>query len=234
MWLLRLISSIVFLFLIVFTIPLTFDVGGKDCGLAFSLALSTYYFFYSVLQLVTPNQSRFRFAFGQFVKYTQWVTILILMIWSLNVFSIDSDNADGGWVERTFHFKRARDTSVQLWLFGRHGLVPAFAIGGWDKLLRYSTPVFQILEGFCSLLVIQAGGQITRWLVNRERGDTWMVSSCISDDMDLLKLTADRFLYSEFLLVLFQALFTSFGESPRSQRLELWTPSSSAQPLLAQ
>jgi hypothetical protein len=175
MWLLRLTSSIVFLFLIVFTIPLTFDVGGKECGLAFSLALATYYFFYSILQLVTPDDSRFRFAFGQLVKYTQWATILILMIWSLNVFSIDADNADGGWVERTFNFKRARDTSVQLWLFGRDGLIPSVAISSWDKLLRYSTPVFQILEGFCSLLVIQAGGQITRWLVNRERSDTWMV-----------------------------------------------------------
>jgi hypothetical protein len=43
-------------------------------------------------------------------------------------------------------------------------------------VLRYSTPVFQVGEGFCSLLVIQAAGQITRWLVNRERGDSWMVS----------------------------------------------------------
>lgn len=29
-------------------------------------------------------------------------------------------------------------------------------------------------EGFCSLLVIQAAGQITRYLVNR-RSDSWMV-----------------------------------------------------------
>jgi len=48
-------------------------------------------------------------------------------------------------------------------------------IGIWDKLLRYSTPFFQLAEGFCSLLVIQAAGQITRWLVNRGRSDTWMI-----------------------------------------------------------
>jgi ICE2 len=46
--------------------------------------------------------------------------------------------------------------------------------------LRYSTPFFQLAEGFCSLLVIQAAGQITRWLVNRRRSDTWVV--CISPD----------------------------------------------------
>jgi hypothetical protein len=175
MWLVRLVSSVVFLFLIVFTIPLSFDVGGRDCGLAFSLALSTYYFFFSVLRLVTPEESRIRFAFGQFIKYTQWITILILMIWSLNKFSVDSkDNASGSWAERTFSF--TKDRSFQVWLFGRHGVLESLAINGWDKVLRYSTPVFQLLEGFCSLLVIQACGQITRWLVNRERGDTWMVS----------------------------------------------------------
>lgn len=43
-------------------------------------------------------------------------------------------------------------------------------------LLRWSTPVFQLCEGFCSLLVIQAAGQLTRWLVNRgERSDSWMI-----------------------------------------------------------
>lgn len=175
MWLVRLVSSVVFLFLIVFTIPLSFDVGGRDCGLAFSLALATYYFFFSVLQLLTPDDSRVRFAFGQFIKYTQWITILVLMIWSLNKFSIDSkDNASGSWAERTFSF--TKDKSFQAWLFGRRGFVESLAINGWDKVLRYSTPVFQLLEGFCSLLVIQACGQITRWLVNSERGDTWMVS----------------------------------------------------------
>jgi hypothetical protein len=35
--------------------------------------------------------------------------------------------------------------------------------------------MFQLSEGFCSLLVIQAGGQISRWLVNRKKSDAWMV-----------------------------------------------------------
>ncbi|KAG9628281.1 ICE2-domain-containing protein, partial [Aureobasidium melanogenum] len=48
------------------------------------------------------------------------------------------------------------------------------------KLLRWSTPVFQLSEGFCSLLVIQAAGQITRYLVNREGGDGWMIGLLIT------------------------------------------------------
>ena len=46
----------------------------------------------------------------------------------------------------------------------------------WDWTLSKSTPVFTLIEGFASLLVIQAVGQICRWVVNN-RSDTWMVTS---------------------------------------------------------
>ncbi|KAF4314396.1 ICE2 domain-containing protein [Botryosphaeria dothidea] len=174
MWFTRVVSSLLFLFAIIFTIPLAFDVGGRTCGLAFSLALSSFYFFYSTLRLATPDESRVRKTFVSLVALSQWLVIPTLLIWSLNKFSVDADN-NSGWVERTFNGHRADYSSIQQWLFGREGLVESLTIGGWDKLLRWSTPVFQISEGFCSLLVIQAFGQISRWLVNRERGDSWMI-----------------------------------------------------------
>ena len=175
MWLLRALSSALFLTVTVSSIPLAFDVGGKTCGLAFSLALATFYFILSVLKLTTPTRSWFRSSFVFLVQSTQWVLVPILLIWSLNRFSVDGEN-NSGWVERTFSGKRAHDSSVQDWLFGPDGLVESVTLGNWDKLLRWSTPVFQLVEGFCSLLVIQAAGQITRWLVNRGgRSDSWMV-----------------------------------------------------------
>ncbi|OCK83647.1 ICE2-domain-containing protein [Lepidopterella palustris CBS 459.81] len=174
MWITRVFSSTLFLAAIVFTIPLAFDIGGRTCGLAFSLSLASYYFFYSALRLATPDGSRFRYSLVTFIAWTQWLMIPTLLIWSLNKFSVDSDNSSG-WVERTFGGKSAQDTSLQELIFGRGGLAEAATVGVWDKLLRWSTPVFQLGEGFCSLLVIQAAGQITRWLVNRERGDTWMI-----------------------------------------------------------
>lgn len=174
MWLTRALSSTCFLGAIIFTIPLAFDIGGRTCGLAFSLSLSAYYFVYSVLRLATPATSRFRWALCQLFAWTQWLMIGTLLIWSLNKFSVDSDN-NSGWVERTFGGKRSQDTSVYEWIFGAEGLLQTVTIGSWDNVLRYSTPVFQILEGFCSLLVIQASGQVTRWVVNGERGDSWMV-----------------------------------------------------------
>lgn len=175
MWLFRILSSAIFLTIIVLTIPLSFDVGGKTCGLAFSLSLATFYFFFSLLKLTTPDRSWFRSSLIVVIGSAQWFIIPTLLIWSLNRFSIDSDNASG-WVERTFSGKRAQDTSVHEWIFGPDGLLEAITVGSWDKLLRWSAPVFQLAEGFCSLLVIQAAGQITRWLVNRGgRSDSWMV-----------------------------------------------------------
>ena len=176
MWIFRITSAVIFLTSIVLSVPLGFDVGGRTCGLAFSLSLATFYFWYSVLRLATPDKSRFRYAFVRAIGLTQWIILPSLLIWSLNRFSVDADNSSG-WVERTFSGKRAQATSLREWIFGPDGLVEALTIGTWDKLLRWSTPVFQLVEGFCSLLVIQAAGQITRWLVNRGgRSDSWMVS----------------------------------------------------------
>jgi len=174
MWFARVLSSTFFLGAIIFTIPLAFDIGGRTCGLAFSLSLSVYYFLYSCLRLATPDRSRVRWALCNLVAWAQWLVIPTLLIWSLNKFSIDATN-NAGWAERTFGGKRSEYTSIQDWIFGSEGLLQNFSIGAWDKTLRYSTPVFQIGEGFCSLLVIQAAGQITRWVVNRERGDSWMI-----------------------------------------------------------
>jgi hypothetical protein len=170
----RILSALLFLFSVIFTIPLAFDVGGRTCGLAFSLSLSAFYFFYSALRLATPDTSRLRYALVNTIAASQWIVIPTLMIWSLNKFSVDSDAT--AWVEKTFSGKRAQHDTVYAWVFGSDGLMQSLTIGGWDKLLRWSTPVFQLSEGFCSLLVIQAAGQITRYLVNREGGDGWMVS----------------------------------------------------------
>ncbi|KAL4999527.1 ICE2-domain-containing protein [Aspergillus recurvatus] len=175
MWLFRILSSALFLTVIVSSIPLAFDVGGKTCGLAFSLSLATFYFLFSVLKLATPERSWFRSSLIILISSLQWIITPILLIWSLNRFSVDTDNSTS-WVERTFSGKRAQDSSIQNWIFGRDGLLESVALGNWDKLLRWSTPVFQLAEGFCSLLVIQAAGQITRWLVNRGgRSDSWMI-----------------------------------------------------------
>lgn len=180
MWLLHIFSSFIFLTGIVLSIPLAFDVGGQTCGLAYSLSLAIFHFFFSLLKLATPERSRFRRALVALIRASQWLVVPTLLIWSLNRFSVDAES--GGSAP-----KDQDQSSFSAWFFGRGGLLETLTIGNWDKLLRWSTPVFQLVEGFCSLLVIQAAGQITRWLVNRsDHGDTWMVSRGCQVVLDVL------------------------------------------------
>jgi hypothetical protein len=174
-WLFRGLFSAVFLLSIVLSVPIAFDVGGRDAGLAYSLSLFLFYFVYSSIKLATPPESRVRWTLVNLLRLTQWILIPTLLIWALNRFSVDSGASD--WVARTFnHLTKSQEPSTWYeWLFGSGGVLESATLGGWDKTLRYSSPVFQLLEGFCSLLVIQAAGQITRWLVNRGRSDTWVV-----------------------------------------------------------
>jgi hypothetical protein len=175
---LRFIASSLFLGSIVFTIPLAFDVGGRTCGLAFSMSLAMYYFFLACLRVVTPDHSIWRKAAVRTITSLQVVVIPALLIWTLNKFSVDADG-DANWVSRAFYNATKplqHSPTVREWIFGTEGLMANALIGGWDKFLRYSTPVFQLTEGFCTLLVIQAAGQVTRYLVNTDDGgDRWML-----------------------------------------------------------
>jgi ICE2 len=179
----RLLSSLLFLGCIILFIPFTFDIGGRDAGLAYSLAVSSFYFFLSVLRVTTPDRSRFRWFIIQTLRVAQWIIVPALLLWALGRFSIDADNSSD-WVERTSRTKKdaqAADASISEWMFGSEGLVESVMIGSWDKLLRWSSPIFQLCEGFCSLLVIQATGQLTRWLVNRsEWSDAWLLTIIVA------------------------------------------------------
>ncbi|KAI7153283.1 ICE2-domain-containing protein [Hortaea werneckii] len=184
MMLLRFLSSTAFLFTIIFTIPLAFDVGGRTCGLAFSLSLAIYYFVLSLLRLATPTHSRWRRLGVNALAGLQMLVIPGLLIWCLNKFSVDTGDS-ANWVSKAFYnatrplYANSKPT-LKEWVFGKEGLLQNTLVGGWDKLLTYSTPGFQLTEGFCSLLVIQASGQVTRYLVNTEDGgDGWMIGLLI-------------------------------------------------------
>ncbi|KAI7778108.1 hypothetical protein SLS64_006213 [Diaporthe eres] len=177
MWaIFKILSGAVYLLSIILSIPIAFDVGGRDSGLAYSLSIFLFYFLYSFVNAITPKDSRLRWTLTNILGTLQWVVIPGLLIWSLSRFSVDAGSTD--WVSRTLgHIRPAAKytESWHEWFFGQGGMLEHLTLGGWDKGLSYSSPVFQLLEGFCSLLVIQAAGQITRWLVNRGRSDTWII-----------------------------------------------------------
>lgn len=203
----RVVSSFTFLAAVVFTIPLAFDVGGRTCGLAFSLSLFIFYALYSILRLITPSESRFRFVVANIVGSLQWVVVPALMIWCLSQYSVDSNR--GKWVERTMEHRETGAGGVKEWIAGHPGLVETVTLGAWDKLLRWSIPVCQIAEGFCSLLVMQACGQITKYLVNKENGDNWMVSSSRESSKHIRLLRSYR-LASSFFQLQYHQLQSTF------------------------
>lgn len=173
-WLFNIILSSVFLFSIVLSIPVAFDVGGRDSGLAYSLSLFMYYLVYSSARIAIADRTRSSRSLSSALRLSQWIVIPSLMIWALGQFAVDAGSSN--WVERTLGgIYHAKSTSWTEWFFGKNGILETVMLGSWDSTLRYSVPVFQLLEGFCTLLVIQAIGQITRWLVNRGRSDTWLV-----------------------------------------------------------
>ncbi|KIW82190.1 hypothetical protein Z517_05217 [Fonsecaea pedrosoi CBS 271.37] len=175
----RALAALLFLTLIIVLIPLTFDVGGRDAGLAFSLSIASFYFSLSLLRISTPDEPGFRRTVVNILRGVQLLVLPILCIWALGRFSVDADNSSG-WVERTFRTsKDFLKPGPSLWLsiVGREGLLENVTLGAWDIMLRWSSPIFQLLEGFCSLLVIQAIGQLSRWLVNRsEWSDAWLLA----------------------------------------------------------
>jgi hypothetical protein len=179
-WPFGVLFGLSFLFTIVLSIPVAFDVGGLDSGLAYSLALFIYYFLYSVIKLiVTPEPgekpSSLAWAANAALRLSQWVVIPTLLIWALSQFAVDAGTT-AGWVERTLQgVFQSKTTSWTEWVFGKDGVLETVMLGSWANVLQYSGPIFQLLEGFCTLLVIQAAGQITRWLVNSGRSDTWVV-----------------------------------------------------------
>ncbi|PHH73940.1 hypothetical protein CDD82_5183 [Ophiocordyceps australis] len=174
-WIISILFSFVFLCSIVLSIPVAFDVGGRDSGLAYSLSLFIYYMLYSAICILTLETTRLGRAVSALLRLSQWLVIPFLMIWALSQFAVDAGSSTS-WVERTLgSIWHSKNTSWTEWVFGRDGVLETLMLGSWDNTLRYAGPVFQLLEGFCTLLVIQATGQITRWLVNRGRSDTWVI-----------------------------------------------------------
>jgi hypothetical protein len=170
----RILAGVTFLALVILFIPLAFDVGGRDCGLLYSLSLAIFYFLLSTARLAVPRSQSWRGArmllgVVEVLQYT--VVIPGLLIYALNKFSDDDDGGGGSAIERLVgETTRVADRSDRT-------QVDKLTIGPWDTFLTFSTPMFQLSEGFCSLLVIQALGQISRWLVNRKKkSDTWMVT----------------------------------------------------------
>ncbi|KAI3406051.2 hypothetical protein KGF56_001270 [Candida oxycetoniae] len=153
--------STLYLALIILTIPLAFDVGGVNCGLAFSLTTLVIYFILTTIRLLFRKTKYFKWV--SIVYYSQHFFIPSLLTYFLS------------YHRQNQHFEQAW-SPLAIWKF----------------LLVNSTFVFTVLEGFCSLLLIQAIGQTVNWLT-RYKSDSWLMISLISSA--LVDTAAFYFLY---------------------------------------
>ncbi|EPS35713.1 hypothetical protein H072_10841 [Dactylellina haptotyla CBS 200.50] len=169
----RFVSSASFILLIVVSVPLAFDVGGRDCGLAFSLAISTFYWILSILRLAI-NRRPSLWPLLYLLGIMQYMIVPALLIFNLDRFQNDPLPLESAAnkVRRVIGFTADEPEPVggeDPILWDRLTIVP------WNAFLTIFTPIFQLVEGFCTLLVIQSVGQIGRWLVHRKKSDTWNI-----------------------------------------------------------
>lgn len=155
--LLRVLFSTIYLIYIILTIPLSFEVGGLNCGLSYSLTILILYFCLATLRMLKYH----RFI-SSFLYYLQHLLLPTVLSYFLTLFH---DNS-GINVSNVFE---------KIWW--------NYLIEFWKFFLINSTPLFTILEGFCSLLSVQAIGQLFKYFI-KNKSDTWSIlnlilSSCI-------------------------------------------------------
>ena len=156
--LLRIFNSALNFALIVTTVPLTFDLGGVQCGLAYTLVLSLVFFVLITLRdiIIARGRSNSRDVLNVALMCVQHIVVLLTLLLVLNAYSDES--------------KRKKHES-NWWV--QEMLVT------WSWLLTNMTPVFTLVEGFASLLVIQACGQFSRWCV-KNKSDVFLISTLVA------------------------------------------------------
>lgn len=162
------LSAFFYYFLIIITIPLAFDVGGQECGIAFTCTLSVFYFVLSTFRLLSKN-TKFRFVSSS-LYHLQQIIIPSLLILHLSLYS-----------PPTSTFKESTEllTSTSLGQQVQSEVSHAWLliIQFWAWFIKNATPLFTTLEGFCTLLYIQTAGRYSSWLV--KKSVSWMIAQLL-------------------------------------------------------
>lgn len=161
----RVLFSTIYLIYIILTIPLSFEVGGLNCGLSYSLTILILYFCLATLRVLKYH----RFI-SSFLYYLQHLLLPTLLSFFLTIFNSTPRESNSEIIELS-----SRSILHKIWW--------QYIIQFWKFFLINSTPLFTILEGFCSLLSVQAIGQLFKYFI-KNKSDIWSIlnlvlSSCI-------------------------------------------------------
>lgn len=129
------------------------QVAGKSCFLSLSAALAGYYFLQSTLDLLLRSTRLHRLS--RLLSPIQVLAVPALLLVSLNLY-------------------HAPPTSAQ-----KYGYLLTSVPGAWETILKALTPLFTLLEGVSTLLVIQALGQVSKYLIE-ERSESYQFIFLIS------------------------------------------------------
>lgn len=145
-------SSLSFIQVLIY-LPLSLEVAGKSCFLSLSAALAGYYFLQSTLDLLLRSTRLHRLS--RILSPIQVLAVPALLLVSLNLY-------------------HAPPTSAQ-----KYGYILTSVPGAWEAILKALTPLFTLLEGVSTLLVIQALGQVSKYLIE-ERSESYQFIFLIS------------------------------------------------------
>lgn len=145
-------------------LPLSLEIAGKPCFLALSAALAIYYFVQSTLDLLLRN-TRLHIL-SRIFSPLQILAVPAILLVFLNLYHSPAHAAQYGRL------------LVQ---------IPC----AWETILKALTPVFTLLEGVSTLLVIQALGQISRYLIE-ERNESFQFVFLISSAARVAVMTTAR------------------------------------------
>lgn len=184
----RLVFALFYLFLVVLTIPLAFELGGVECGLAYLLILLVIYFALTSLTYLTNN----RFWFVEVAYYVQHLCVPLVLL--LVVASYTGNHALLPFL--VWSRGSTSDSSLAT-VLGIQTQAFHYGLSVWRSGISHATPVFTTMEGLSTLLAIQAIGQMARWML-RHRSDLYLMAALLASSVVITTLL--YFLYELYAL----------------------------------
>ncbi|SCU89749.1 LAFA_0E20582g1_1 [Lachancea sp. 'fantastica'] len=170
----RVVLTTFYLLLIIITIPISFQVGGLYCGLSFTVTLFNLYLVTTTLKIMSGTRGIAKLT--SVAYYAQHFFIPSLLFLFLLGFSHDElkeqIDANTRPDESLINVLR-RSPKNQSWIF--YYYYYQYVVRPWQYMLVRSTPYFTLLEGFFTVLGIQAVGETNRWLSRTQHGSNWWV-----------------------------------------------------------
>ncbi|SCU88611.1 LADA_0E11144g1_1 [Lachancea dasiensis] len=176
----RVILTTFYLLLILITIPISFQVGGLYCGLSFTVTLFNVYLITATLKVAAGSRGLAKLA--TVIYYAQHFFIPSLLFLFLSGFSHDElkkqIDTNTSPEEPLLNLLR-RSTQTQSWIL--YYYYYQYVVRPWQYMLLRSTPYFTLLEGFFTILGIQAVGETSRWLSRTQsRSNSWVIAGLMA------------------------------------------------------